>query len=68
MRTLIPSIQRQKGMAVILMLMLLSVLLIYVTANLRSLYALDRELKLTEHRQLQRLDALSATNAVIGNQ
>lgn len=41
----------------IVMLALLSLILIYITANARALRVLDRELKLTEQRQIQRLKA-----------
>jgi hypothetical protein len=53
------SKQRQGGVAVIVMLALLSILLIYITANVRSLAVLQRELSLTEQRQIQRLKARS---------
>jgi hypothetical protein len=55
--------QRRRGVAVIVMLALISILVLYAAANLRSLSDLNRELKLTERHQLQRLNALSATNA-----
>jgi hypothetical protein len=55
------SRQRQSGVAVIVMLALLSIMLIYIAANSRSLSHLDRELKLIEQRQIQRLERLSAT-------
>lgn len=56
---------RQGGMAVIVMLAFLTLLLIYIGANMHSLYRLDRELKLTEQRQIRRLNALSAQNAAM---
>ena len=55
---------RQGGMAVIVMLALLSIMLLYITASIRSLYTLDRELKLLEQHQTRRLTALSATNHI----
>ena len=55
--------QRQRGMAVVLVLTLLSILLIYMAGNIRALHSLDQELKLTERRQVKRLNALSAANA-----
>lgn len=54
-------LKRQGGVAVIVMLALLALILIYITANARSLRVLDRELDLTEQRQVQRLKALHAT-------
>lgn len=50
-------VRRQQGTAVIIMLAILSIVLIYVGTNVRNLRRLDREIKLTEQRQLQRLEA-----------
>lgn len=50
-------------MAVIVILALLSIMLLFIAANMRSLYSLKREVQLTERRQTQRLAALSATNS-----
>ncbi len=49
--------RRQDGVAVIVMLVLLSLILIYIIANVRSLNQLHRELNLTEQRQVHRLNA-----------
>ena len=57
--------RRQGGMAVIVMLAVLSIMCIYIAANLRSLNRLERELKLVEQHQTRRLAAWSATNHVI---
>ena len=59
------SSHRERGMAVVVVLALISVLLVYVAANLRSLGLLDRELKRVEQKQIQRLDKATpgATNA-----
>jgi hypothetical protein len=51
-------------MAVVLMLTVLSLVVIYIGANCHWLYSLERELKLTEQRQIRRLNALSSTNAL----
>lgn len=61
-----PSSQRrQSGVAIVVILAMLSIMLVYVTANLRSLHHLGRELKLLEQRQIQRLNSRSlATNTV----
>jgi len=61
-----PASHRERGMAVVVVLALTSVLLVYVAANLRSLGLLDRELKRVEQKQIQRLDKATsgATNAV----
>jgi hypothetical protein len=63
MKLITPTAHRRDGVAVVVMLALISILVIYVAANLRSISDLDRELKLTERHQLQRLNSLSATNA-----
>ena len=56
--------QRESGMAVIVVLALLSLILLYLAANLRVLNSLDAEVKLVEKRQTRRLALLSqATNA-----
>ena len=59
------SSQRQGGVAVIVMLALLSLILIYITANARALRVLDHELKLTEQRQIHRLKALNMTKSSV---
>ena len=56
------SKRRQGGMAVIVMLALLSIMLISIGASIKSLNRLDRELKLLERHQIRRL-ATSNTNA-----
>lgn len=55
----------QRGVAVIVMLVLLSIMLLFIAAGSHSLYRLHRDLKLTEQQQLQRLHALSMTNLAI---
>lgn len=49
--------RRNTGSATIAMLVLLSILLIFVLANVKTLTFLKRELNLVEKRQLQRLNA-----------
>jgi predicted PurR-regulated permease PerM len=44
----------QSGVAVLVMLVLISMILIYIAANIRSLNSLQKELQQTEQRQLQR--------------
>ena len=56
------SQQRQGGVAVIVMLALLSIILIYITANVRSLRVLEHELNIVEQRQIHRLKALNTTS------
>ena len=58
-----PRRHRQGGMAVIVMLALLSIMLLFIAANIHALYSLKREVQLTEKRQTQRLATLSATNS-----
>lgn len=45
----------QRGVAVIVVLALLAIILLYITANARTLYYLGREIKLIERQQIQRL-------------
>ncbi len=47
----------ERGMAVVVMLALITLLLIYVAANLRSLNQLDGELKWIDQQQIRRLNA-----------
>ena len=55
---------RRAGSAVIVLLALLAIILIYVAANLRTLYSLSTELRLLERRQVQRLQvSTQSTNA-----
>jgi hypothetical protein len=55
--------QRQEGSAVIVVLALVFLALAYVAFNHRTLQSLDREVKLIEKRQIQRLQALASTNS-----
>jgi hypothetical protein len=54
--------RRRQGSAVIVMMALLSIMLLYIAASVRSLYTVDRELKLLERHQTRRLKALNATS------
>ena len=54
---------RQSGSAVIIVLALLTIIMIYVAGNLRTLNSLGRELKLLERQQIHRLQAVRATNS-----
>ena len=49
--------RRNHGSAVVVMIILLGLMLIFVFANLKTLHFIDRELKLIEKRQVQRLSA-----------
>lgn len=53
----------QAGSAVIVILLLLAIMLIYITANLKTLQSLKRELKLIETRQVQHWTGLNAAPA-----
>jgi|CZKM01.1.fsa_nt_gi type II secretory pathway pseudopilin PulG len=58
-----PRPRRQSGSAVIVVLALLSIILVYVAGNLRTLTSLDRELQLLERQQIRRLQtATQKTN------
>ena len=59
-----PRRRREGGSAVIVVMALLAIILVYVAGNLRTLNSLGRELKLLEHQQTRRLQAMAqATNA-----
>jgi hypothetical protein len=56
--------RRQSGSAVIVIMALLSILLLYMAYNLRTLANLGRELRLLERQQTHRLQAAAPkTNA-----
>ncbi|HWV98295.1 MAG TPA: hypothetical protein VNZ64_01260 [Candidatus Acidoferrum sp.] len=59
----------EHGMAIIVVLVLLSIILLYLTASARTLHLLGRDLKLIEQQQIHRLvspshgtNGLTATN------
>ncbi len=55
---------RQQGMAVIVVMALVSIILIYLASNIRTLYSLGRELKLVERQHIRRLQTFGPlTNA-----
>ena len=54
--------RRQRGSAVLILLILLAIMMLLVVANGSTLIHLRQELKLLEHRQVERLKA-SSTNA-----
>ena len=49
----------QSGVAIIVVMAFLAIILLYVTANIRTLHHLQRDLKLIEQQQQQRLKQLS---------
>ena len=56
-----PAARRsERGFLVIALLAIVSIMLIYVTANMRLLSNLRRELKLVEQAQIQRLQRCGA--------
>jgi hypothetical protein len=59
------SMNRQGGSAVIVMLALLALILVFASANMRSLANLERETRKIEQKQIRRLEAHGATNAVV---
>jgi hypothetical protein len=63
----LPRNRRQDGMAVIVVLVIFALLFIYITANMRTLYSLGRELKLLDQRQTRRLEAFSRTNTFLSD-
>lgn len=56
--------QSERGFAVLIVIVLLSLMVAFVGANIAALYNLKREVKLTDHRQQRRWAELSSTNAV----
>ncbi len=50
-----PPSPKPGGLAVIAMLIILSILGIFVVANAKRLHQLHTELKIVEHRQMERL-------------
>ena len=58
MKMLVPiASRRNRGSAVVVMIVLLGLMLVFVFANVKTLHFMKRELKLIETRQLQRLNA-----------
>ena len=62
--------RRKQGVAVVVVLALLAILMLYITANVRSLRIMSQEIKLVEQRQLRHWNATAiaplpaaATNA-----
>lgn len=53
--------RRERGVAVIVVLALLAILMLYVTANVRSLRIMSQEIKLVEQRQLRHWNATAIT-------
>ena len=70
MKTHLPTRRRREGFAVLVVLALLTIILLYVSANLHSLHVLHSELRLVEKQQLQRLNAQAGitNNAVTADQ
>jgi len=56
--------QGERGMAVIVVMTLLSIILIFVAGNLRTLHNLGRDLKLVEQRKLRYWQKAAATNSI----
>jgi len=57
-----PECRQQNGSAVFIFITLLAIMMILVTENSRALLDLHQQVKLLEHRQVERLNA-SQTNA-----
>jgi hypothetical protein len=56
---------RQAGMVTVLFIALLSIMLILVMAESKSLFRLHQEVKFLEQRQIKRLLVATATNAIV---
>ena len=53
--------RRQSGSAVIVVMALLTIIMVYIASNLRTINSLGRELKLLERQQIRRLQAATQT-------
>lgn len=62
-----PVHRRRRGMAVIVMLALLSIMLVSVAATVRSLGQLHRELNLLDQKQNRRLNASALIHRIETN-
>jgi type II secretory pathway component PulK len=61
------SRRNEQGMAVVIVITLLAILLIFVAGNIRTLHLLNRELKLLEKRQIQRLQTTTLQSSSLSN-
>lgn len=48
-----PARHHERGVAVVIVLALLTILMLYIAANMRSLRIMSQEIKLVEQRQLR---------------
>ncbi|MBI3414194.1 MAG: hypothetical protein HY043_02555 [Verrucomicrobia bacterium] len=60
--------RREQGMAVLVVIVLLSIMAVFVLSNGRALGQLKQELKLVEKRQQRRLEPKPAARAVAGSE
>lgn len=56
--------RHERGVAVVVVLALLAILMLYITANVRSLRIMSQEIKLVEQRQLRHWSRGAAVPAV----
>jgi type II secretory pathway component PulJ len=62
------SCRHQRGFfLIVVMLALVTIMLIYVMANLRILAALKRDIRIVEQKQVQRLEKLTPSALVVTN-
>lgn len=61
MRICISQKASRSGLATIIVMTVLAIMLVYIMANVRALNTLDKELKLVEQKQLNRLATHNAT-------
>ena len=57
----------RSGLATIIVLAVIAIMLVYITANVRALNTLDKELKLVEQKQIKRLAEQNAKVLSITN-
>ena len=56
--------RRDRGVAVVVVLAIISIVLVFVAANLRSLHRLGQEMRMIEKKQVHRLDLQAAGQAI----
>jgi hypothetical protein len=60
--------RRQRGFfLIVVMLALVTIMLVYVMANLRILASLKRDIRIIEQKQVQRLEKLTPSALVVTN-
>ena len=58
----------ERGSAVLVILVMLSIMVTFAIANSRTTYHLQRDLQLIEKRQLKRYESMAGNHAALGSQ